>query len=93
MSELQNAIDTLADGDELREMTRHNAADFVQAIAVVVDAARRQANLDIEVAGQALRDGEEGAWELLTQATRDIWILQATLAVNAALGITTEDTK
>ncbi len=42
--ELQDAIDTLADGNQLRIMTRHNAADFVQAIAKVVEAARRVAN-------------------------------------------------
>ncbi len=43
-TELQDAIDTLADGDELRLMTRHNAADFAQAIAVVVKTARGVAN-------------------------------------------------
>ena len=44
MDDLQAAINTLTDGDELRLMTRYNAADFVQAIAVVVKAARRVAN-------------------------------------------------
>ena len=37
---LQAAIDTLTDGDLLREMTRHNAAEFVNATAVVAEAAR-----------------------------------------------------
>jgi hypothetical protein len=40
IEEVQNAIDTLADGDELRKMTRHNAADFVQATVVVVETAK-----------------------------------------------------
>lgn len=40
LSGLQEAIDTLADGNKLREMTRHNAADFVEATAVLVVAAR-----------------------------------------------------
>ncbi len=44
MSDLQDAIDTLADGDLLREMTRHNAADFVNATAIVVEAARLAAD-------------------------------------------------
>jgi hypothetical protein len=43
---IEDAIDTLTDGDDLREMTRHNAADFVKAIAVIVEAARLVANLD-----------------------------------------------
>lgn len=54
MSELQDAIDTLTDGDELREMTRHNAADFVRAIAIIVEAARLVADPNIEAAAKAL---------------------------------------
>ncbi len=44
IEEVQNAIDTLTDGDELRKMTRHNAADFVHATVVVVEAAKLMAD-------------------------------------------------
>ncbi len=39
--ELQDAIDTVMDGNKLREMTRHNAAEFALAMATLVEAARR----------------------------------------------------
>ena len=45
---LQDAIDMVTDGGGLRLMTRHNAADFVEAIAMVVDAARQVVNPDNE---------------------------------------------
>ena len=51
---LQEAIFTLTDGDELRLMTRHNAADFVEAIAVVVGAARKYDNPDYKAFHKAL---------------------------------------
>ncbi len=50
IEELQDDIDTLTDGDELRLMTRHNAADFVRAVAVVVPAARLVADPNIKAA-------------------------------------------
>ncbi len=82
MSELQDALDTLTDGDErLREMTRHNAADFVQAIAVVVEAARLVANPNY---GAAQR--------VLERQVNPMGYSNAQLIVDAALGIT-EDTE
>ncbi len=69
-SELQAAIDTLTDGDLLREMTSHNAADFANATAVIVKAARKVANLDYEAAAEAVwidkwndEDGNPSPWK------------------------------
>ena len=76
-SELQAAIDTLTDGDLLREMTSHNAADFANATAVIVKAARKVANLDYEAAWDMYKRGEFGR-------ERCRWV------VDAALGLTVE---
>lgn len=41
---LQEAIDTVMDGDELRMMTRHNAAEFAAAMVTLVETAKRTLN-------------------------------------------------
>lgn len=77
--------------DALKEWDSLDMDEGMEPDATIVKWARRVANLQLEAAGEALRDGKPGVWELLTQAQREIWIFQATLAVDAALGITTKD--
>jgi hypothetical protein len=40
LERLREAVDVVADADLLREMTRHNAAEFAESVAVLVDSAR-----------------------------------------------------
>lgn len=44
---LQEAIDTIMDGNQLRMMTRHNADEFAGAMVTLVETARRTLNPEL----------------------------------------------
>ena len=100
MSKLQNA---------LADYERPALAEWMKdhpMLGVIMEAARRVANLDYEVGARTGHDAYERlapeygyttrqksrvSWERLPQEHRDLMVAAYTVAIDAALSITTED--
>ena len=89
MSELKDAIDWIVQATDIELADPQNE----ERLNVVIKAARRVANLDIEAAAKTayeyVHKGEK--WEDAESLDRERFIVEVTVAVNVALGITEDD--